>query len=627
MEVYAILLAKEPDSEDLKSVPFEDRIFDQKLEALKNMKKWKTCNPRMKIFHDKSEALEAAKKIQDDEIQSEAKPETSEGCPYKSLTPQELKRVKEGINANDEELVKNLADLNPRYLMTPCDQPAIIHSGTRANALHIAAQGGKTRMTQVILELITEKNLMERMYPLDSPESISRRQEYLLDLYLNMPKKGDFDTPLHQASKWGHWQVVEILVQYSSCDVNRKNRDNLTPAEVVCSRTGNVDADIKRKILDLLADKVYIPIYRITDNSLPSWVGEPKENLFDSPISSPNDKFAPLVSSSPNNNRLKVPKTPNFQSPMSPQQRRTMDSPLIILGKQGSSPIASPDSMRAYMGPLSPNDADKVKQEWKKTCILRRKDPEKGLEKQGRELAKKYQTSLCEFWPFLQAYCDITSNEGLELLEDFLENQTLNNKVKENENLNMSDIASQLEKLNLNSNKNAFDLKEVEKSLDLNSNPKELGVMKLLEDKNLQPKLSQNPIPSGDEKPNLSNHFIWNQPRRQNRFTSDEDSVDLSQNLAESFSSGSSFESAVESLTESLYSAEEGSWIYIGGDSPDQYDLQVYEALCELDVSKYPRIHTWKCLMETYDDAEKQEWSKTPVKSKKLIIPKLSYDD
>ena len=77
-----------------------------------------------------------------------------------------------------------------RYIMSPCDQPAIIHSGTRANALHIAANAGKTRMAEVILELVTDPMLVKRMYPNDSPECQAKRQEYLLDLYLNMPKKG-----------------------------------------------------------------------------------------------------------------------------------------------------------------------------------------------------------------------------------------------------------------------------------------------------------------------------------------------------------------------------------------------------------------------------------------------------
>ena len=74
--------------------------------------------------------------------------------------------------------------------MSPCDQPAIIHSGTRANALHIAANAGKTRMAEVILELVTDPMLVKRMYPNDSPECQAKRQEYLLDLYLNMHYKG-----------------------------------------------------------------------------------------------------------------------------------------------------------------------------------------------------------------------------------------------------------------------------------------------------------------------------------------------------------------------------------------------------------------------------------------------------
>lgn len=100
---------------------------------------------------------------------------------------------------------------------------------------------------------------IHRMYPGDSSESRMRRQEHLLDLYLNTRKKGDCDTPLHQvsitslfcyylemllsvnkyflqAAKYGHYDVVKLLTDYSSCDTKCLNKDELTPAEVVCSR-------------------------------------------------------------------------------------------------------------------------------------------------------------------------------------------------------------------------------------------------------------------------------------------------------------------------------------------------------------------------------------------------------
>lgn len=279
MEFHAILLAKDPEDSELMNISPQERVFDNKIDAAETMTKWKQCNPRMKTFQTKDEALHAAQSIIHLEHQEEVASflnAPTEGCPFKGLTPQELKRVKEAIGQDNEELVRELVATNPRYLMTPCDQPAIIHSGTRANALHVAANLGKLRMAEVILELVTHPSiLVERMYPNESPKSIAKRQEYLLDLYLNMPKKGDFDTPLHQASKWGHWQVVQLLVEYSSCDTTRKNRDCLTPVEVVCSRVSSpADADVKKRIIDLLADRVYIPVYQVEDNSLPGYIGK-----------------------------------------------------------------------------------------------------------------------------------------------------------------------------------------------------------------------------------------------------------------------------------------------------------------------------------------------------------------
>jgi len=41
---------------------------------------------------------------------------TGEGCLYKSLTPQELKKLKDSIVAEDFETFNRLIDENPRYV-------------------------------------------------------------------------------------------------------------------------------------------------------------------------------------------------------------------------------------------------------------------------------------------------------------------------------------------------------------------------------------------------------------------------------------------------------------------------------------------------------------------------------
>ena len=93
-------------------------------------------------------------------------------------------------------------------------------------------------------------------------------------MYLNTPLKGSNDTPLHIASKFGALDVVALLVQFSSCDTKRLNKDGLSPADVTCSRMSNKDTEVEKKILQLLSDNLYIPVYRVCDNSLPAYVGE-----------------------------------------------------------------------------------------------------------------------------------------------------------------------------------------------------------------------------------------------------------------------------------------------------------------------------------------------------------------
>ena len=54
----------------------------------------------------------------------------------------------------------------------------------------------------------------------------------MLDLYLNMPTKGAFETPLHLAAKMGHLETVRVLVQQPACKRDLTNKFGQTPEQV-----------------------------------------------------------------------------------------------------------------------------------------------------------------------------------------------------------------------------------------------------------------------------------------------------------------------------------------------------------------------------------------------------------
>ena len=96
-------------------------------------------------------------------------------------------------------------------------------------------------------------------------------------MYLNTPNKGHHDTPLHAAAKCGALDVVALLVQFSSCDTKRLNKMGLTPAQEAGSRMsqeGPKDTEVVKKIRQLLSDNLYIPVYRVCDNSQPAYIGD-----------------------------------------------------------------------------------------------------------------------------------------------------------------------------------------------------------------------------------------------------------------------------------------------------------------------------------------------------------------
>lgn len=82
---------------------------------------------------------------------------------------------------------------------------------------------------------------------------------------------------------------------------------------------------------------------------------------------------------------------------------------------------------------MEKHEAEEFRKVWKKPLItlnnqniekVRYRDMEKGLERVGKILAKKYSVEWREYWPFLDSFADIGTDEGLELFEKYLAYRT-----------------------------------------------------------------------------------------------------------------------------------------------------------------------------------------------------------
>ncbi|XP_038055658.1 ankyrin repeat and LEM domain-containing protein 2-like [Patiria miniata] len=372
-------------------------IFQDRKEVLVIAKKNKGA--RFKVFKTKEEAEKFAKTNQD---LSTPKPTTEPTSSqpiaekpvssFRSVKPQDLVALRKTIEANEAAKFKELAWSNPRYLINAGDCPTVLQEGSRYNALHVVAKVNQPEICRQVLETIQDPAYILLMYPDDPEDTIISRIEYLTDLYLNSPDKGNAETPLHFACKFGHVEVVEILLNHPQCDKTLKNKYGQTASEIVCSWASLSDTAMKqlqKTITDLLHDHYYVPVYRAEDNCTQPVIGEP---------------WSPDIS--------------DHQS-----------SPLFHTRSAGAeSPISTVLSLQAYAGPMSPAEADCFRRnlhtppstERKRVGRIKRADGEKGVERIGREIASKMQVSWAEYWNFMDVFADFSSAEGLQKLEDYL---------------------------------------------------------------------------------------------------------------------------------------------------------------------------------------------------------------
>ncbi|OXB64027.1 hypothetical protein ASZ78_013453 [Callipepla squamata] len=334
-------------------------------------------NERIHVYEDKKEALQAVKMIK--------------GSRFKAFSNRE----------DAEKFAKGICDYFPSPSKSSlCSSPmktGSFNRGCRYNVMHVAAKENQAAICQLLLDTLENPEFMRLMYPDDDDTMLKKRIRYIVDLYLNTPDKAGFDTPLHFACKFGNLDVVNVLTSHPAIVKNPRNKYDQTPAEVVCERSKNKSAELKEKLREYLKGRYYVPLLRAEDNS-----------------------SAPVIG-----------------APWSPDQ--TDDSPQAALPKYPGSPKDPVLSIRAFAGPMSPSKAEEFRRLWKTPPReragffhnVRKSDLERGVERVGRELAHELGFPWVEYWEFLGCFVDLSSQEGLRKLEEYLSHREMSEKAQQ----------------------------------------------------------------------------------------------------------------------------------------------------------------------------------------------------
>lgn len=310
---------------------------------------------------------------------------------FRSPRPQDLTaKLRKAVEMGNQDAFRELVWDNPRYLIGSGDNPTIVHEGCHYNVLHVAAKENQPEMAQLLLDTLESPDFMRLMYPDDQDNMLYQRIRYIVDLYLNTPDRASNETPLHFACKFGCPDVVNVLCSHPTTDKHCKNKDRQMPSSVICERK-NKTPEIRKKIKEYLEDRCYVPLLRDLDNSFQPIIGLP-------------------WSADPLNM--------NFD---------------ILGSRSEGSPFEPLMTLRACVGPLSPSKAEEFYKLWKTPPRdqaedfhrILKSDPDRGVEHVGREIAHSMGYTWAEYWDFLDSFVDLTTEEGLVRLEDYLQQKNI----------------------------------------------------------------------------------------------------------------------------------------------------------------------------------------------------------
>lgn len=267
MSYYAVFV---PPSCDHSATEAKDFLFTNIKDANQALKKYK--GSRMKTYRSEAKALEYLENPDKEESflddsyldlsasldklsldQSFTNEETSsQANSFPSVQPRDLAQLRRKIEAGDHDFVESTIWSNPKHLVTICDSATYLMAGPKYNACHIAAKADKADIMALILDTVSNTNFVKLLYPDENDTSLQDRVSHLLDSYLNTPDPVMGNTPLHFASKRGHWRVVRVLLTFEGCDLMLKDSQGKTAEETA----------FDQKTKEMFKSRLDLPSYR-----------------------------------------------------------------------------------------------------------------------------------------------------------------------------------------------------------------------------------------------------------------------------------------------------------------------------------------------------------------------------
>ncbi|GBL83797.1 Ankyrin repeat and LEM domain-containing protein 2 [Araneus ventricosus] len=357
------------------------RIFTSLLDAVEYVKKPSNTKKRRRQKPKKSKRIKRKSKLKSRNyipsrnFRLDLEPIIEDPRPW---NPGDIRLLYSFIKNNDVGSFSEFIWSFPHLLYCAEALPPAEHEGAEYNLLQITVIFDAPIFCQLILDILEHPQFFK------SEDDCSEK----------MLNNGD--TPLHYASKFGFINCCRILLSHPLCETKKINDDGFIPSEVICMNSGGSRNPSFRDLQALFTDGLwYVPVFR-SYRGLKPFVGKPCECKY----------FTAVETNS------------GYCSKEELQKMRTYSL------KAFAGPMSSIMAFRFYTALKTPWMSSSFTSEQRNLISkIKNLEPNRGIERIGRSLAKDLNIEWKEFFPALDVFTNLASVEGMWIFEKYWESR------------------------------------------------------------------------------------------------------------------------------------------------------------------------------------------------------------